>query len=99
MPIRQGARPFKTPKEHETEPGRDVSWLLHLPVSGMVKLLSWGVTLGVHCVLLRRAYVYASVYFTLGNETPLHSSELRHTQHADIVLSIYVALVCVHTQT
>lgn len=50
MTIRQGARPFKTPREHETEPGRDVSWLPHLPVSGTVKLLSWGVTLGVLCM-------------------------------------------------
>lgn len=75
MPIRQGARPFKTPREHETEPGRDVSWLPHLPVSGMVKLLSWGVTLGVLCVLLKRVCVRACVRVALGRETPLHGFE------------------------
>ena len=61
VPIRQGARPFETPKEHETEPGRDVSWLPHLPVSGMVKLLSWGVTLGVLCVLFKLVCVSVCV--------------------------------------
>lgn len=61
VPIRQGACPFKTPREHETEPGRDVSWLPHLPVSGMVKLLSWGVTLGVLCVLLERVCIRTHV--------------------------------------
>lgn len=75
VPIRQGARPFKTPREHETEPGRDVSWLPHLPVSGMVKLLSWGVTLGLLCILLKRVCVRTCVRVALGQETLLHSSE------------------------
>lgn len=87
VPIRQGARPFKTPREHETEPGRDVSWLPHLPVSGMVKLLSWGVTLGVLCV-----FVCMRVHVALGQETLPHTFEesYSHKQHADIVLLIYV---------
>lgn len=75
MPIRQGAHPFKTPREHETELGRDVSWLPHLPVSGMVKLLSWGVTLGVLCVLLKCVCLRAHVQVALGWETLHHSSE------------------------
>ena len=75
VPIRQGARPFKTPREHETEPGRDVSWLSHLPVSGMVKLLSWGVTLGVLCVLLKRVCVCTHVRVALGQESLYRSSE------------------------
>lgn len=73
VPIRQGARPFKTPWEHETEPGRDVSWLPHLPVSGMVKLLSWGVTLGALCVLLKRVCVHTRVRVAVGRES-LHIS-------------------------
>lgn len=55
-PIWRGAGPFKTPGEHETEPVRDVSWSPHLSVSGMVKLLSWGVTLGVLCVPFRHVF-------------------------------------------
>ncbi|CAB1448709.1 unnamed protein product [Pleuronectes platessa] len=46
VPIRQGARPFKTPREHETEPGRDVSWLSHLPVSGMSSVTGWPISPG-----------------------------------------------------
>lgn len=56
--IRRGARLFKTPGEDETEPGGDVSWSPHLPVSRMVKLLSWGVTLGR--LLIVCACVYES---------------------------------------
>lgn len=75
VPIRQGARPFKTPREHETEPGWDVSWLPHLPVSGLVKLLSWGVTLGVQCVQIKCVCVCVHVHFAEGRQTQHHSFE------------------------
>lgn len=60
-PIRRGARLFKTPGEDETEPGGDVSWSPHLPVSGTVKLLSWGVTLGRLLPVFVRLIVCACV--------------------------------------
>lgn len=100
VPIRQGARPFKTPREHETELGRDVSWLPHLPVSGMVKLLSWGVTLGVLCVLLRRVCVCACacVRGALGQETLPHGFEQSEPQSTCWHCPFNLCVTCVHMQ-
>lgn len=71
-PIRQGCLDVKDTRGTWNGPGRDVSWLPHLPVSGMVKLLSWGVTLGVLCVRLNRVCVHASMCVALGQERPIY---------------------------
>lgn len=75
-PIRQGCLDVKDTQGTWNRPGRDVSWLPHLPVSGMVKPLSWGVTLGVLCVLLERFCVHASMFVALGQEGPIHKCRI-----------------------
>lgn len=72
-PIRQGCLDVKDTRGTWNGPGRDVSWLPHLPVSGMVKLLSWGVTLGVLCVRLNRVCLHASMCVALGQERPIYN--------------------------
>lgn len=94
-PIRQGCLDVKDTQGTWNRPGRDVSWLPHLPVSGMVKLLSWGVTLGVLCVLLKCFCVHASMCVALGQERPIYKCTIYIKKRKSAIFFLW----CVHHRT